>query len=64
MFALGTVRQVPEKNVNLDPVGSRCMGTNKVPSQSGLTPVGGSHLVYDHKYCTKPNKQHSTDFVN
>uniref|UniRef100_A0A672K616 Uncharacterized protein n=1 Tax=Sinocyclocheilus grahami TaxID=75366 RepID=A0A672K616_SINGR len=39
MFALGTARQVTEKNVNLDPVDTTTvslqMGTNKVPSQSG-----------------------------
>uniref|UniRef100_A0A672KV38 Calponin n=1 Tax=Sinocyclocheilus grahami TaxID=75366 RepID=A0A672KV38_SINGR len=61
MFALGTARQVTEKNVNLDPVDTTTvslqMGTNKVASQSGLTPMGGSRLVYDHKYCAKPNEQ-------
>uniref|UniRef100_A0A671L8F4 Calponin n=1 Tax=Sinocyclocheilus anshuiensis TaxID=1608454 RepID=A0A671L8F4_9TELE len=58
--------QVTEKNVNLDPVDTTTvslqMGTNKVPSQSGLTPMGGSRLVYDHKYCAKPNEQHGPDF--
>lgn len=60
MFALGTARQVTEKNVSLEPVDtltvSLQMGTNKVPSQSGLTPMGGPRLVYDHKYCVKSNE--------
>lgn len=60
MFALGTARQVTEKNVSLEPVDtlnvSLQMGTNKVPSQSGLTPMGGSRLVYDQKYCVKSNE--------
>ncbi len=68
MFALGTARQVTEKNVNLDPVDTTTvslqMGTNKVPSQSGLTPMGGSRLVFDRKYCIKPDEQDGTDFVN
>lgn len=68
MFALGTARQVTEKNVNLDPVDSTTvslqMGTNKVASQSGLTPMGGSRLVYDHKYCAKPTEQDAIDFVH
>lgn len=68
MFALGTARQVTEKNVNLDPVDTTTvslqMGTNKVPSQSGLTPMGGARLVYDRKYCAKPHEQDGTDFIN
>lgn len=68
MFALGTARQVTEKNVNLEPVDTTTvslqMGTNKVASQSGLTPMGGSRLVYDRKYCGKPNEKTVIDFVN
>ncbi|KTG35325.1 hypothetical protein cypCar_00013653 [Cyprinus carpio] len=68
MFALGTARQVTEKNVNLDPVDTTTvslqMGTNKMASQSGFTPMGGSRLVYDHKYCAKPKEQGGIDFVN
>lgn len=68
MFALGTARQVTEKNVNLDPVDTTTvslqMGTNKMASQSGFTPMGGSRLVYDHKYCAKPKEQGDIDFVN
>lgn len=68
MFALGTARQVTEKNVNLDPVDTTTvslqMGTNKVASQSGLTPMGGSRLVYDRKYCAMPNEQDVIDFAN
>ncbi len=68
MFALGTARQVTEKNVNLDPVDTTTvslqMGTNKMASQSGLTPMGGSRLVYDRKYCVKPDEQDTIDCVN
>lgn len=57
MPALGTVRQVTEKNMSVEPVDTTTvslqMGTNKVPTQSGLTPMGGSRLVYDRKYCNQ-----------
>lgn len=68
MTAPGTKRQVFDTKMDMQHCDTSTvslqMGTNKVASQQGMTPLGLPRQVYDKNYCTKVEEFYNDSFFD